>query len=127
MASSTYPRPSSGVDDAQRLDLRGRAHGVVHHRALALRELEGRAHGLERQEDVGEEDRRVDGQRLHGLKGDLHGELGGAAELEEGVLLAQRAVLGHVAPGLAHEPHGGAVDGFARHARRNRSLIAPAP
>ena len=48
-----------------------------------------------------------------GLEGHLHRQLGRAAEGQQGVLLAERAVLGHVASRLAHEPHGRAIDGFA--------------
>ena len=85
-------------------DVRLRPHGAVDHRALALRELEPDAERLDDQQDVGEEDRRVDAEALDGLERDLGGRLGVVAELEEAVALAQRAVLGHVAPGLTHEP-----------------------
>ena len=47
---------------------------------------------------------------------------GCAADLEQGVALAQRAVLGHVAAGLAHEPDGRASTGSRRQARRKRSF-----
>ena len=86
--------------------------GRVDDRALALGELEGRAHRLERQEDVGEEDRRVHAE-LERLERDLERELGRLADLEHRVLLAERAVLGHVAARLAHHPDGRAVHGLA--------------
>ena len=56
-------------------------------------------------EDVGEQDGRVDADEVDRLHRDLDGELGRAAHLEEAVLLADGAVLGHVAAGLAHHPH----------------------
>ncbi len=74
------------------------------HRAVALRELEPDAERLEDEQDVGEEDRGVDAEPLDRLERDLGGRLGSCAELEEAEALAHRAVLGHVAAGLAHEP-----------------------
>ena len=81
---------------------------------LALGELEGRAHRLERKQDVGEEDRRVDAEP-EGLQRDRQRKLGRLADLEERVLFAERAVLGHVAARLPHEPH-----------RRDVGRLAPA-
>jgi hypothetical protein len=37
----------------------------------------------------------------------------GATDIQQGIALAQRAVLGHVPPGLTHEPHGGGIDRLA--------------
>jgi hypothetical protein len=86
--------------------------GVVDDRPLALGELEGRAHRLERQEDVGEEDRRVDPRRSGWSV--TSSASSGVRQISSIVCFcAERAVLGHVAAGLAHEPHGRAVDGFA--------------
>ncbi len=41
-------------------------------------------------------------------------DLGGAADVEQGVVLADGHVLGHVAAGLAEEPDGGAIDGLTQ-------------
>ena len=49
----------------------------------------------------------------HRLQRDLGGEVGRAAQIEERIALAQRAVLGHVAAGLPHEPDRRRVDRFA--------------
>ena len=88
---------------------------------LTLGELERRAHRLERQEDVREQDRRVDAEAQR-LERDLARELGRLAEIEDGVLLAELAVLGHVAPRLAHEPHRRAIDGLAA-ARAQEAIV----
>ena len=56
------------------------------------------------------------------LQRDLERELGRPAELEQRVLLAQRAVLGHVAPRLPHHPDGRAVDGLAP-ARAQEAIV----
>ena len=74
-------------------------------RALALGELEPDAERLDDQQNVGEEDRRIDAQTGDGLQRDLGGRLRISGELEKAVALAHRAVLRHVAAGLAHEPH----------------------
>ncbi|GAV95017.1 hypothetical protein ADENT20671_1794 [Actinomyces denticolens] len=77
--------------------------------------------------DVGEEDRGVDAVAPHGLEG----RLGGRGGIEAGPehprharaprpAPAQRAVLGQRAPGLAHEPHGGAAGARAAQCREKR-------
>ncbi len=63
--------------------------------------------------DVADEDRGVDTEPVHGLERDLGGEGGLVTQLEKGVRGAERAVLRHVAPGLAHEPHGRGVGRLA--------------
>jgi hypothetical protein len=107
-------QPLFRIEHPQALDAGAIAHRRVNHRPLTLRELERRAHRLERQQDVREEDRRVhpEAQRL---QRHLDGELGLLANLEQRVLLPEGAVLGHVAAGLAHEPDG-----------RKRGRLAPA-
>ena len=101
------------LDDAELVDLRARvAMGSWMTGPSPLANSNGAPIGSSGQEDVGEEDRRVDAEHER-LERDLSGELGRLAELEQRVLLAQRAVLGHVAAGLAHEPDGRRVDGLA--------------
>ena len=112
IADSTYGSDSSGSMTRRRSICCAIGDGLVDHGALALRELERRAHRLERQQDVREEDRRVDPEAQR-LQRDLHGQLRRLAELEQRARLAQLAVLGHVAPGLPHEPHGRSLDGLA--------------
>ena len=87
--------------------------GLVDDGAFAVDELEVEAHGGEGQQEVGEDDGGVDAEAFGGGDGDFGGDVGGAADVEQGVVLADGHVLGHVAAGLAEEPDGGAVDGLA--------------
>ena len=82
-------------------------------RPLALDEIEVEAQRREGQQQIGEEDRGVDLDDVDRLQRHRDGELGLAADLEQREALAQGAVVRHVAPGLAHEPHGCHVDGLA--------------
>ena len=59
---------------------------------FALEKVEGNAHGFERQEQVGEEDRRVDVNPPNGLQSDRGRQVGGAANLEQGISLAELAI-----------------------------------
>jgi hypothetical protein len=77
------------------------------HRPFALRELEPDAERLDDQQDVGEEDRRVDAEAFDGLERDFGGRLGIAGELEEAVARPHRTVLRHVTTRLTHEPDRG--------------------
>ena len=74
-------------------------------RPVTAGELEPDPERLEHQQDVGEQDGSVDTQPVDRLEGDLARGLRRFAQVEERVSRAQGAVLGHVAPGLAHEPH----------------------
>ena len=74
--------------------------------------MEGQAHDFEREQEVGENDGGVDAENFGGGDGDFGGERGLLADFEQGMLLANGAVLGHVASGLAHEPDGSSIDGL---------------
>ena len=74
--------------------------------------MKGQTHDFERKQEVGEDDRGVDSKKFGGCDGDCGGEFGLLANLEQRMLLANGAVLGHVASGLAHEPDGSAIDGL---------------
>ena len=78
--------------------------------------------GLERHDDVGEEDRGVDAVAADGLQRDLAGEIGGQAGLEHPGALAELAVLGQRAPGLTHEPHGAPRRALATGGREERGV-----
>ena len=95
------------------LDLFEGADGVVDDGAFAIDELEVEAHGGEGEEEVGEDDGGVDAEAFGGGDGDFGGDGGGAADVEEGVVLADGHVLRHVATGLTEEPDGSAVYGLA--------------
>ncbi len=79
------------------------------HRALALGELEADAHGFERQQDVGEDDGRVDLVAPDRLDRHLGGELRRLAHFEKGVLCPDLAVFRQIPARLAHHPYRGAV------------------
>jgi len=102
-----------GAVGVEGLDLGEGADGLVDDRAFSVDELEVEAHGGEGEEEVGEDDGGVDTEALGGGDGDFGGDFGGAADFEEGVMLADGHVLGHIAAGLAEEPDGSAVHGLA--------------
>ena len=89
-------------------------HGMMDHGTLAGLEFEIEAHGLERQQQVGEDDRGVDAELLGGRDGDFCGELGLLADFHQRVVLADVAILLHVAAGLAQKPDRRAIDGAAQ-------------
>ena len=66
----------------------------------------------DRGHDVREHHGRVHVVPAHRLQRHLGGQLGRPVDLEERVLLADRAVLGQRASGLPHEPHRRPLDGF---------------
>ena len=99
-----------GVQGRQPLDVRGGAHRCGHDRPGAGHDVDADPGGVQRHDDVAEEDRGVDPVPAHRLQRDLAGQLGGEAGGEHAGVGAQRAVLGQRAPRLAHEPH--------RHVRR---------
>ena len=101
------------LEPAQPGDVVRRADRLVDDRAFALDEIERDAERLERQEQIREEDGGVDLDAVDRLQRHLGGQLRLAADVEQGVPLADRAVLGHVASRLAHEPDRRAVDGLA--------------
>ncbi len=103
-----------GAIGAQGCHVVGGAHGMMHDRAFAGLEFEGQAHGLERQQQVGKDDGRVDAELLGGGDGDLGREVGLLADFNQRVVLADVAVLLHVAAGLAQKPDGRAIDGLAQ-------------
>ena len=72
---------------------------------IARSELEPDLEWLQDQQDVGEDDRGVDTQALHGRDCYLCRGLRVVAELEKAVALAHGAILRHIAAGLAHEPN----------------------
>ena len=90
------------------------AHGVMDDRPFAGLELEGQAHGLERQQQVGKDDGRVDAELFSGGDGNFGGESGLLANLDQRVVLADVAILLHVAAGLAQKPDRRAIDGPAQ-------------
>ena len=103
----------SRLEDAQAIDVGRPLDGAFDLRTLALDEVEGQTHRGERQQQVREQNRGIDLEPPNRLQRDLGGQIGRAADLEQGILRAQGSVLLHVSPGLAHEPDRGGVNGFA--------------
>ena len=81
--------------------------------------------GVKREQEVGEDDGCVDAEALGGGDGDFGGDFRGAADFEQGVVLADGHVLRHVAAGLAEEPDGGAVDGLAEAGTNEAAAVGP--
>ena len=75
---------------------------------------------IDGEHDVGEHHRRVDAVAADRLERHLGAELGLPADLEEAVALADLAVLGQRAAGLAHEPDRRALDVLAPRRRATR-------
>ena len=114
------------------------AHRRGDHRPDAGLDVEVDADGLERQHDVGEEDRRVHAVPADRLQRDLDDQLGVHAGLEHPDALAQLEVLRQRPAGLAHEPDRRVRDRLAaaalqerarqpRGARQRDSLRDPSP
>ncbi len=74
-------------------------------RSLAHRESHGLAQGMRNDQDIREQDRRVESKAADRLQGDLGGHFRIEAELEERTgLCSQRAILRQIATGLSHHP-----------------------
>src|SRR2546425_1074335 len=100
-----------------------RAHWVVDHRTVAFGELQANAHGLDDQQNIGKENRGVHAEPFHRSDRHLGGQIWTFTESEERHLLAERTVLGHVTPGLAHQPHGRVRRGFATAGLQENRLL----
>jgi hypothetical protein len=88
------------------------ADGLLDDRAFSGGEVKRQSHNLKREQEVSEDNGGIDAEKVGGSDRNLSGELGFLADFEERMVLANCAVLRHVAPGLAHEPHGSSVDGL---------------
>ena len=84
----------TGLHGGQRGDVCGGAHRMLQHRATAGDDVDGDTGGLERDDDVGEEDRGVGVMAADRLQGDLGEEIGAEAGVEHLHPGAQFAVLG---------------------------------
>ena len=106
-------KPFPRIDDADPFDVGGRSNRVFDRRPFTLDEFEGQPHRREGKQQIGEQDRRVDVDDVYGLKRDRDGQLRLRADLKQGIALPQRAIVGHVPAGLAHEPDRRDVNGLA--------------
>jgi len=96
----------------QRFDLGLRAHGCGKMWA-GIAEFEGQAHSLCGNENVGENDHRIDAKAAEGLERDFGGEIRVLADFEKRMFGTNGAVFGEVAAGLAHHPDGNTWKRFA--------------
>ena len=94
-----------GVGGGERIHVVRGADGIADHRTFALLVAQLEAHRLHRKQQVREDDGRIHIQRFHRLQRDGRRQVGPLAHFEDPVLLADLAVLLHVAAGLPHEPH----------------------
>ncbi len=85
---------------------------LVHHGTSSSLDPDGNANRRERHHDVAEQDRGVDRHPSERLERDLDDLVGVPARLEDVAVAAERPILRQVPSGLAHEPHGRAIDGF---------------
>jgi len=93
------------VANLQTLHVLG-AHGRQD-RALALAEGDGATERVGDDQDVGEQDRRIEAIAPQRLQRHFRGEGGRVAKVQEAAGLGPRCpVFGKVAPGLAHQPDG---------------------
>ena len=98
------------------------ANGSGDDRPDAFDEVDVEAHADDRGHDVGEHHGRVDAVPAHRLQRHLGAQFGRPGNLPEAVSLAELAVLGQRAPGLAHEPDRRPLDVLtARCPRQKRS------
>src|SRR5438552_12013089 len=70
------------------------------------------AHDFERQQEIGKYNCRIHDQRFGGSDSNLGSEFRLFATLNQSILLADSAILGHVAPGLTHEPDRSSINGL---------------
>ena len=101
------------IRNPERLDCGEGTDGLPDDRADTFDELDVDPHRHDRGHDVREHHGRVDAVTAHRLERDLCGQLCGAVDLEERVVLADLAVLGQRPAGLPHEPDRGALDRLA--------------
>src|SRR4051812_16002814 len=115
-----------GLGRREPIDIGARRDRPIDDGADSLDELHVDPHPEDGRHDVGEEHSSVDVVTRHRLQRDLRAELRRPRDLEEGMSLANRAVLGQRAAGLTHEPHRRALDGLAsRDANEKRGGHAP--
>ena len=115
-------RVGGGLEWAQPAQIASRPHRLGDHRAHPGPDLDADADRLERGDDVGEEDRRVDAVTADRLQRHLGRQLGRVRDLHQRRLLADRPVLGKRSPGLAHEPDRHVVGLFAAQRAQQRRV-----
>ena len=98
----------------KRLHIFGRAHRMMHHRPFARLKFKRQPHRLERQQQIGKDDGRVNAQLFGRGDGHFGGQFRLLADFHQRVVLANVAVFLHIAPGLAQKPDRRAIDRLAQ-------------
>src|SRR5437773_4746440 len=102
-----------GRHDAQRGDVRCRAYRALDDRTEVGLDVKGHAHPVEWQHDVGVQDRGVDAKPVDRHPRYARAQLGLARDLQDAVLLAQRAGFREATSRLPHVPDRRALDALA--------------
>src|SRR6266508_3198659 len=77
---------------------------ILDGRTFAAAEVERDAHRFEREQQIREQNSRVDFDAPHWLQRHFGREVRGSAQVEEGIAFAKAPVFAHVPAGLPHEP-----------------------
>ena len=96
-----------GAQLTQRVDVCEGANWVRHDRSDPGHDVEVNPHGLEWQDDVGEENGRIHAVAAHRLHRDLDDQIGGHTGFQHPDAAPDLEVLRQGASGLTHEPHRG--------------------
>ena len=117
------PNHSNGFEDVRErlprfetskpIDIGFGTQRILNRRSFATDEVERDSHRLERQQQIRKQNGRIDVDAAHRLHRNPRGKLGRSADVQKRMVAANFPVLGHVAPGLPHEPDGGAIDRLA--------------
>lgn len=94
-----------GIDDRQGFDRVRRTHRRFQYRSASRDDVDTHPCGLQRYDDVREEDRRIGVMATHRLQGDLGEQVRTETGVEHADVLTDLAVLGQGTPGLTHHPH----------------------
>ena len=104
---------SSGSMISQSLHIFSLPEGMMENRALPFGELKLHPHRFQGDEDIGEDNGRIELELLNGLERHLRRQFGVFAHFQERVFLSERPVLLHITPCLAHQPDGGIGSAFS--------------
>src|SRR5262249_29197615 len=95
-----------GVCGGKRVDIGAAVYGIADDGPLTRRIAQLQPHGLDREEQFGEDDGGIHIENLYRLQSDRRSEVGTLADLKNAVARANLAVLAEISSGLPHEPHG---------------------
>jgi hypothetical protein len=125
--ASSVPAVSRRPEGAEEIDVARARDGIADPRTVALHEVELEPHADEGRKDVREHDRRIETERVDREERHLRGELRRCDELEQRVLLAERAVLGLIATACRRSQTGVRSTGSPRRLSGRRLCHATRP